>query len=82
VEFGEAVKPLCGLLDALETDVQVDNYPRVMYEVGRQKNVATQQQDEEAEQPGVRQHRSEAGGEGPSEGRGRRMAGQAGQARS
>ena len=35
-EFGEAVKLLCDMLDALDCEVSVENYPRVMYEAGRQ----------------------------------------------
>jgi len=46
-EFGEAVKLLCDMLDALECDVNVENYPRVMYEAGRQKDEAAEQQEEE-----------------------------------
>ena len=70
MEFGEAIKPLCGLLDALETGINVDNYPRVMYEAGRQKEDATQQMEEESAQPERGQQLNEGGGEGPSRGRG------------
>jgi hypothetical protein len=48
-EFGEAVKPLCGLLDALDTEVNVANYPRVMYDAGRQREEASEQREEEPE---------------------------------
>jgi hypothetical protein len=66
-EFGEAVKQLCDMLDALECDVIVENYPRVMYEAGRQKEGAAEQQEEEPVQvaPGRQQ-------EGASEGTSRR----------
>ena len=49
-ELGEAVNPLCEMLDALETDVNVENYPRVMYEAGRKKEEAKGQLEEEPEQ--------------------------------
>ena len=62
-EFGEAVKPLCEMLDALETDVNVENYPRVMYEAGRQKEEATGHLEEEQEQPTMGQQMN-GGGEG------------------
>jgi hypothetical protein len=48
-EVGEAVKPLCELLDALDTEVNVANYPRVMYDAGRQREEAAEQQKEEPE---------------------------------
>ena len=48
-EFGEAFKPLCELLDALETEVNVENYPRVMYDAGRQREEASEQREEEPE---------------------------------
>ena len=70
MEFGEAVKPLCGLLDALKTDVDVENYARVMYEAGRQKEDATQHLEEESAQPVMGPQMNEGGGEGPSKGRG------------
>ena len=64
-EFGEAVKPLCEMLDALETDANVKNYPRVMYEAGRQKEEATGHLEEEQEQPTMGQQMN-GGGEGTS----------------
>ena len=70
MEFGEAIKPLCGLMDALEAGINVENYPRVMYEAGRQKEDATQQIEEEPAQPVMGQQLNEGGGEGPSRRRG------------
>ena len=66
MKFGEAVKPLCGLLDAMDTDVNVENYPRAMYEAGRHKEDATQQVEEEPPHPVMGQQMNEEGGEGPS----------------
>ncbi len=48
-DFGEAIKPLCGLLDALDTEVNVANYPRVMYDAERQREGASEQRGEEPE---------------------------------
>ena len=66
VEFGDTVKPPCGLLDELETDVNVENYPRVIYEARRQKVTDTRRMEEESDQPEMGQQSHEEGGEGPS----------------
>jgi hypothetical protein len=50
--FGESVKTLCEMLDGLESDINVEDYPRVMYEVGREKETKPQQQQEEDYQEG------------------------------
>ena len=69
-EFGEAVKPLCGLLDALDTEVNVANYPRVMHDAGRQMEEAVEQQEKEPDPVTTAEQRNR-GGEGSNK-RGRR----------
>jgi len=41
-QFGGCIKALCGMLDALECDVGVENYPRVMYAAGRETELKTE----------------------------------------
>jgi len=69
-EFGDAVKPLCGLLDALETEVNVENYPRVMYEAGREKETETRRMEEESDQQEMGHQPHQEAGQRPSRRRG------------
>ena len=69
-EFSESVKILCDMLDALDCEVNVENYPRVMYEAGRQKVGAAEQQEDEVEHTATGQQQ-EGTGEGTSGRRGR-----------
>ena len=71
-ELGEAVKPLCELLDALDTEVNVAKYPRVMYDAGRQREEAAEQQKEDPEPITTAEQRN-GGGEGSNK-RGTRRA--------
>jgi len=71
-KFGEAVKPFCELLDALDNEVNVANYPRVIYDAERQREEATEQQEEEPEPVTTAKQRN-GGGEGSSK-RGRKGA--------
>ena len=48
--FGETIKSLCELLDVLECDINVEDYPRVMYEAGRHREVELEQPEEEVHQ--------------------------------
>ena len=36
IQLGGCIKTLCGMLGAVDCDVDVENYPRVMYEAERE----------------------------------------------
>jgi hypothetical protein len=52
-QFGTYTQTLCRMLDALECDVDVANYPRVMYEAEREKEPkpVEQQKEVNAQEP-------------------------------
>ena len=54
-EIGGCIKALCGMLDALECDVDVENYPRVMYGAEREAEPEPDQQQEEGHSQGLEQ---------------------------
>ena len=49
-KFGGSVKAPCELMNVLKSDINVEDYPRVMYEAGRQKELELEQQQEEEPQ--------------------------------
>jgi hypothetical protein len=50
IVFRMGIKTLCGILDALECDVNVEDYPNVMHKAGREKEAEPPQQQHEDEQ--------------------------------
>ena len=46
-QFGGSVKAMCELLDVVESDINVEDYPMVMYEAGRYESEMEQRQEEE-----------------------------------
>jgi hypothetical protein len=51
--FGWSVKSLCDLMDVLESDINVEDYRRVLYEAGREKEQELEQPHHEELQEGA-----------------------------
>ncbi len=64
-DFGQTIRSLCDLIDAVDYDINVEDYPRVMYEAGRRKMTKLGPMEEEAhqEEAGEQQDMAEVGDE-------------------